>query len=481
MILDIGHRRELLTDSFILDEARTTARETLHHPVRQECIMTNDAPWEADGWVYYTVLQDGGLFRMYYLCMPMYNREHTKHDPPFHHICYAESRDGVNWIKPNLGLCKYEGSSSNNIIVITDTMDAFHVFIDGNPSCPTEERYKAVYTKPGHLLWCMTSADGVHFQEGWQLTDQGAFDSHNTAFWDGERGVYVCYSRDFHTGEDGTRIRDIRRMESKDFKNWSPSERITYIDSPYDFHMYTNGIQPYFRAPHLYVAFPARYTERTAWTRNYDRLCGAEKRRWRMQFHPRYGLATTDGLFMTSRDGKAFRRWNEAFLRPGPESEKRWVYGDGYAAYGMLVTGTNVPDEDPELSFYATANDWSDTPVQVFRYTLRVDGFVSRGADYAGGLVVTKPFVFDGDVLSINFATSAAGSLRVSIEDENGQPIEGFDSGELFGDSIDRQVDFDRSVTTLKGRPVCLSFELKDADLYSFKFVKDTCASEREG
>ncbi len=34
--------------------------------------------------------------------------------------------------------------------------------------------------------------------------------------------------------------------------------------------------------------------------------------------HPRYGTAVTDGLFMTSRDGRMFKRWAEAFLRPGP-------------------------------------------------------------------------------------------------------------------------------------------------------------------
>ena len=52
MICNIGNRRELLVDKFLLDMERTTTRETLHHPVRREMIFTNDAPWEADGWVY---------------------------------------------------------------------------------------------------------------------------------------------------------------------------------------------------------------------------------------------------------------------------------------------------------------------------------------------------------------------------------------------------------------------------------------------
>ena len=36
-----------------------------------------------------------------------------------------------------------------------------------------------------------------------------------------------------------------------------------------------------------------------------------------MKFHPRYGTVITDGLFMTSRDGRTFHRWDEAFIRPG--------------------------------------------------------------------------------------------------------------------------------------------------------------------
>ena len=143
---------------------------------------------------------------------------------------------------------------------------------------------------------------------------------------------------------------------------------------------------------------------------------------------------------------------------------------DGYAAYGMLPTKTVVEGENEELSFYATANDWSDTPVQVYRYTLRMDGFVSRNAGFEGGQVVTKPIVFDGNQFMINFATSAAGCLRVRICDEASRPIDGFDSGELFGDSTDRPVDFLHPIAELKGRAVRLMFDLRDADLYSFIF-----------
>lgn len=472
IIHDIGQRRELFVDAHLIDAGRTTAKEVLHHPVRRECIMTNDAPWEADGWVYYTVVNDCGLLRMYYLCMPMYNRDHTKHEPPFKHICYAESRDGIHWVKPDLGLCSFHGSTHNNIMVITETMDAFHVFIDKNPSCRPEERYKAVYTKPGRTLWSMTSADGVHFTPAHMISDKAMFDSHNVAFWDENLASYVCYHRGWHEGADGKRIRDIRRIVSKDFMEWSDQERVHYTDSPYDFHMYTNGIQPYFRAPHLYVALPARYTERSGWSANYDRLCGAEHRKWRMQFHPRYGLAVTDGLFMSSRDGLNFRRWNEAFLRPGAESGKHWVYGDCYASHGLQSTLTQISGEDPELSFYATFNDWSDTPIQVYRYSLRMDGFVSRSGDYGGAAVVTQPLRFNGDTLTINFSTSAAGSIRIRLENENGEPLDGYDSGELFGDATDRIIDFPKPLSDIRGQAVKMCIDLRDADVYAFRFQK---------
>ena len=31
-------------------------------------------------------------------------------------ICYATSRDGISWDKPELGLVDYEGSTANNIV-----------------------------------------------------------------------------------------------------------------------------------------------------------------------------------------------------------------------------------------------------------------------------------------------------------------------------------------------------------------------------
>ncbi len=480
-MINIGSNRELFVDDFIVDTEKTTAKAVLGKPVRRECVFLNDAPWEGNGWIYYTVLQDEDIFRMYYITVTQYNEDKSEHKHQFCRNCYAESKDGIHWTKPNLGICNINGSTENNVIFETKNFTALHVFIDKNPECPKEERYKALYNdyrkdsegkdiEPAGL-YCLVSADGIHFKYGWPITEKGTFDSLNTFFWDELKNIYVCYLRDYHENEKGERVRNICRTESNDCKNWTDPERITYNEeSPYDFNMYTNGIQPYFRAPHIYVGFPTRYNERKEWTANYDRLCGKEHRKWRMQFKERFGLALTDGLFMSSRDGKHFNRWNEAFLRPGPESNLRWVYGDCYLSYGMLPTKTNIDSEDCELSFYAASNHWSDEKLQVFRYSIRMDGFVGYNAGFEPKTLVTKVFTFDGDNLYINFSTSAAGYIRIIIEDEKGSAIEGYDSGDLFGDSVDRIVDFEKSVSNLKGKNIKMRIELCDADIFSFQF-----------
>ena len=81
--------------------------------------------------------------------------------------------------------------------------------------------------------------------------------------------------------------------------------------------------------------------------------------------------------------------------------------------------------------------------------------------------MVTKPMTV-GETLRINFSTAALGGVRIKVADESGEPIEGYDSGVLFGNSTDRPVDFEKTLSELSGRAVRLVFEMRDADVYSF-------------
>ena len=109
------------------------------------------------------------------------------------------------------------------------------------------------------------------------------------------------------------------------------------------------------------------------------------------------------------------------------------------------------------------------------RYTLRIDGFVSVWGPLSGGEFVTKPLVFEGSKLVMNFSTSAAGSIQVEIQDVGGKPFDGFalpDCPEIFGDAIERAVIWKdgSDVSKLAGKPIRLRFLIKDADLYSIHF-----------
>jgi hypothetical protein len=176
---------------------------------------------------------------------------------------------------------------------------------------------------------------------------------------------------------------------------------------------------------------------------------------------------------MSSRDGRTFHRWAEAFLRPGPERRHNWVYGDCYPSLGWLELSAADATAPPELNFYVGEDHWKG-PIRIRRHTLRIDGFVSIHAGHRGQFL-TKPLIFRGKELTLNFTTSAGGHLRVELQDPQGQPFPGFalaDSDELFGDTLERVATWKgkADVSSLAGRPVCLRMVMSDADLYSFRF-----------
>ena len=200
-----------------------------------------------------------------------------------------------------------------------------------------------------------------------------------------------------------------------------------------------------------------------------------EHREWRSGISERYGTALTEGLLMVSRDGVTFTRWNEAFLRPGIERKGTWNYGQQYIAWSVVETKSAFEGAPNELSLYAVENYWTDTSCDLRRYTLRIDGFVSVNAPMSGGELITKPFIFKGEELILNFSSSAAGDISVEIQDINSNPLPGYslsDCPPVFGDTIERIVKWKSgsNLSSLEDKAIRLRFVLKDADLYSFQF-----------
>ena len=485
----IGSRLEPLVDDYLFANLEGRIELRLHAPVKREVVMQTDAPWEGNACLYRTVMQeDDGLIRMYYGAWQydMGGPQITYPHP--YYLCYAESRDGKSWNKPSLGMVEYEGNRRNNIVLSPESFPGIDlsagdtaIFRDTNPACQEEATYKALV--PGHsprVLYALQSTDAIQFslmRRGAEavpepVITQGYFDSQNLAFWDGYRREYRAYFRDFRGGAPHG-VRGIKTATSSDFLHWSEPNWLGYGDSPEE-AFYTNQIRPYARAPHIFFGFPMRYVDR-GWVAHTDNLPGLELRRERSAAHTRYGTTVTDGVFMSSRDGETFKRWGEAYIRPGPSNVDSWVYSDNCIAWGLLETEADSPGAPLEFSLYVTEGYWTGRSMNVRRYSTRMDGFVSLQAPLAGSVCLTKPLIFSGRRLFLNYATSAAGSLRVEIQDDEGRPVPGFsleESEEIFGDSINQVAHWGggSDLGALAGRPIRIRFVLKDADLYSIQF-----------
>lgn len=435
--LRIGTDLQLFVDGYLI-ESMKGVRLKLHTPVPAGKAITFDQPWEGNVSAYASVFQDGGKFRMYYrgASDPAYVRPAAlgpgetvvpKHPEV---ACYAESRDGITWTKPALGLYEFEGSTSNNIVWMGAGAHNFAPFLDGNPAAAPEQRYKAVGGGKSALMG-FVSADGVRWRK---LRDQpiitdGAFDSLNVVFWDARRRLYVAIYRDFRQG-----IRTLKCATSKDFLTWTPGEWADFGATPAE-HLYTNATTPYFRAPQIYLAFPKRFLPDR---KPYDDV-------------PTAGLS--DAVFMSSRDGVHWdRRFLEAFVRPGRD-RRDWVHRNRMVAAGILPT---APDE---VSIYVSRH-YNFPSAHLERMTLRTDGFVSVHADYRGGELITRPLLIEGSKLVLNYATSAAGSIQVEVLDAEGRHPPRL----LYGDHIAEIIPLQAP-----RRPVRLRFLMKDADLYSLR------------
>ncbi len=458
-VVSIQDRRELFVDHFLIEKL-TDAEIQMHKPINKGKVLFFDHPWEGNFSGYCTVIKDGDRFRAYYRGIREAGNDASDNEV----TCYAESKDGINWVKPELGIYEIDGTRKNNVILahVAPATHNFSPFADKNPAVKPEQKYKALGGTRKSGLIAFVSPDGIHWKKLQEepVFTEGVFDSQNVAFWSESEQKYVCYFRTW-TGGGFDGFRSVSRTTSEDFIHWSAPEVMTFGDTPYE-HLYTQQTSPYYRAPHIYVAIGARFMP--------GRHVLNEGQAEELNVNPKYYKDCSDAFFMSSRGGSSYdRTFMESFIRPGIGLEN-WVSRSNYPALNVVQTGPT------EMSVYVNEN-YAQPSAHLKRYSLRIDGFASLAAGYDGGEVLTKPFTFEGSELEINYSTSAAGAIRMEIQDEDRNPIPGYtieDCQEIIGNEISRIVSWGgkTDVNNLLGKPVRLCIFLKDADLYSFKFNK---------
>lgn len=479
--VDIGSRRELFVDNTVIGTLRGGA--SLHlFEMTPATTETNDvaiihnADWEGSWCRFAKYVQDQGVVKAWYM-----GHHHDARNPGGKggRICYAVSRDGKQFEKPTLGIFNWFGVTANNILFDDNTFKGkdgkrlhgqnFSCFIDTNPATPPEARYKGVTGMGGHCgptgLYAMQSADGIRWQvasDGPIVSNKFSLDSPNQGFWDAERKRYAVYLRDLvnRDGESGLGAKEWKRSIlvtfSEDFVRWTEPQMLSYQYNdgrqagvaPID-HLYTNEIKPYKRAPHIYLGFPARFN---GWV---------------------------EPMFMSSRDGLHFYRWMEhpMIARSAPADR------DKNRSNHLWQEMIELPEEPRTYSMYASENLGIKGPhpdgsfPRVRRFTIRKDGFVSVRADKEQGELLTKPLLFKGETLTVNYNARLTenGSVRVEILDDQQRPVPGFTSADcdpLVGDEIDATVTWKgrAEVRSLAGKTVHLRFVLKSADLFSLRF-----------
>jgi hypothetical protein len=471
--ITIGQRRELFVDHFLIDKLSGTHLQ-LHAPRDEGIALKFDKPWEGlfSGYATIVTLDDGRL-RAYYRGKAVANKDGSEEEL----TCCAESTDGRIWTKPELDIFEVMGTRKNNVVLMSahTATHNFCPFRDDRPGVPAGERFKALGgTMEGGGLTAWKSPDGYRWQKmaadpvitKAMVPYKYMFDSQNVPFWSAAEGKYLAYYRVFEKD-----IRRIVRSESTDFLKWSAPVLLEYrnpeMEAPIE-HLYTNQTHPYFRAPHLYVSIAARFMP--------GRRVLTDEQAAAIKVNPGYFKDTSDAIFMTTRPAEGAehvgfydRTFLEGFIRGGIGAQN-WVSRTNYPALNVVPTGAS------EMSVFVN-QDYAQPTAHLRRYSMRLDGFASLRSGYAGGHAVTRPLVFSGRELSLNFSTSAAGGVKVGFEDAAGKAISGFsveDCVTQIGNELDRKVTWKSGtdVSSLAGKPVRLRFSMKDADIFSFEFTK---------
>lgn len=517
--INVGAQRQLLFDDELTD-LRQGFTPIMNAAVRHnQPLLLPEKPWERTAiWRWLSVMEDDGVYRMWY---DAYSEDPTDAFGWIPRLCCAESRDGVHWERPNLGIIDFQGVRNNNIVFegignkqrvwgpikLADGRTIYKPNFGANgavfkdPVAPAQQRYKYTFndnhspsfkeSTGGGRIYGACSPDGIH----WKVCKDGRpiihwyHDGPPSCFWDERIGKYVMYvrwdeDREFINGKweyspstealhksmsskdheyvppplsPGLHCRAIGRTEGNDFENFPSPEKILAADEHDDMNL---GL--YHSAA---VKYP--YAENA-----YFLFPGA--------FYGEHRVIpdTIDVQLATSRNGILFKRWRDSFVRLGMNGAFDSKMID--MGVGMLRCGNELLMYYGGSKFCHSATNPAINPGLggVGMVRIRVDGFVSQDAPVSGGLLITKPLKFTGNRLVVNLDGSANGTLKVELLDEFCRPINGFngiDADILYGNDINRLVTWKGSddLTALKDRPIRLRFSGKSVKLYAFQFLSE--------
>lgn len=476
--VSIGFRKQLFVDDFVVAERTNLTREL--GEVRKENggqpVMRPDRPWE-DPWhfgIYLTAMHRDGTFKLWYNVWQ-------------NAFGYAESEDGLNWHRPNLGIHGFQlnqaqslgfrGAATgftgkdNNITIMG--AHAFGVFFDPHET-DSQHQYKAAYgTGPrgDRRATLAHSPDGIHwtpYNDGHPVTGPAA-DTQNQVVWDEEAQVYWLHTRTDYRSDYSKheRIRGHRSMVNADLKA-NPANWITVRNWQFD----REGPDEFLRRQiyslttwiheGIYFGIISVYEQP-----DVDRKLRTETEI--PDYVKRHEQDVMNFYIGTSRDGSS---WNLDWVYQGKPFIKRGPNGS-YDKDGIWPPSQIATWQDRHWIFYGGMNERHNIlrrQMAIGLATLRRDRFVAMHAGEVPGSLVTKAFTLTGSRLELN-VEAPEGELEVEVLDENGQLILPFRQSFARVDDLRLRPDWiaPSDLGSLKGRTVSLRFKLRNTRLYSFQ------------
>ena len=446
----------LFVDDYLIDSSQGLIRTT-HQPEKLPKPILENREWYRQALWHLKVLRDqeSMRFRMWFVATP---KVVTDGNDSFY--AYAESKDGIRWTQPNLGLMRINGSTDNNAV----TAPAYSIaFVDHGPEYSDhDKRFVLFYLTKDKgrrktSIMAKYSADGLHFREhpGNPLLEMSAdmVSDRLAGCWDPLRKRYLMTIGYRGKPEHGFRGKPryywegYRRMvgqtSSNDLVHWTEVKPVVVVDPEEPGFPETYGMTPMVRGS-LYLGLLRVLRDDLPADKN----------------GPVMGVGWTQ--LCTSRDGEHWTQHPDIFLDRSHEPGA-WDHAMAWAA--DVVT---VGDKDYiYYGGYEKGHKVGSRRIGVA--IMRRNGFVSRDAGPDGGRLRTPLFIWNAKKVEVN--AKVDGELRVRLLAESGLPIPGFfwrDCEPIHGDSVRHSVKWKGDPRALKGRLVRLEFYLRETQLYGF-------------
>ncbi|WP_077369767.1 hypothetical protein [Anaerosalibacter sp. Marseille-P3206] len=443
-------------------------KDVENNPMFREDYFSNPSrPWEVrydNGYPNVFYDKEYEIFRCYYTLFTYdiesqntaleerTNKQYIPTSSRITSVCYAESKDGVNWVKPNLGLVEFDGNKDNNILMRYG--HGTSVLYDEDEVDPNK-RYKLMtkieYSHDNHFMAVAFSSDGIHFSDyiEWPKYNPQA-DTYNFVFRDKKTNKFIMITRVWKNG-----VRIVAKCESNDFINWSEPEEILRGNG-FEDQIYS---MPVFQYAGIYLGLASVYHEG-------DRTL------------PDFDLVDLKLKFATDLNNWDSICPGECFIPRG-----EGIYPDGEFDCGCIYASIPVEIDD-KLYFYYMGGNGQHTN---FRETSFGRGFIEKDKfayytqrdDELEGELHTGLFSIYGNDLSILADIEEDGYILIELEDKYGNAVQGF----TFEDCIPlrkadgfKKISFkDKNLLEIGNKSVKFKFKFQNSKLYALKGDIDSC------